>query len=167
MNFNYLLPDRQPPSYFKVIALIIGAATISAALYFKISDAEDILGIAQKHFKFIYLIGLFILITSKNHFEDERIAELQLQIFRLSFIFLVGMITVFEITLLSGGESLSYERDFYSVVCSVLTLQVLFVELSKNTTVTDFVEKYHDLYSLIMLISFLLFFFIYGWIWKI
>jgi hypothetical protein len=131
-------------------------------LYFKVSDAEDILGIASEILSnSSFLIALFTFVTSKNHFEDERIAELQLQIFRLSFIFLVGMITVFEIHYLSGGESLSYERDFYSVVCSILTLQVLFVELSKNTTVTDFVEKHHDLYSLMMLMAFLLFFFIY------
>jgi hypothetical protein len=167
MNFNYLLPDKPVPSYFKMISSIVGIIAILVAIYFKVSDSQDILGIASKYFKFVFLIALFTFVTSKNRFEDERIAELQLQIFRLSFIFLVGMITVFEIHYLSGGESLSYERDFYSVVCSILTLQVLFVELSKNTTVTDFVEKYHDLYSLIMLISFLLFFFIYGWIWKI
>jgi hypothetical protein len=99
MNFNYLLPDKPVPSYFKMISSIVGIIAILVAIYFKVSDSQDILGIASKYFKFVFLIALFTFVTSKNRFEDERIAELQLQIFRLSFIFLVGMITVFEITL--------------------------------------------------------------------
>lgn len=166
MNFNYLLPDKPAPSYFKMISSFIGAIALLAAIYFKISDSQDILGFAAKYFKFAFLISLFTFVTSKNRFEDERIAELQLQIFRIGFGSLLSGIMVLEFFTLVDEATLSYGGDLYSMVGSILSFLALFLVLSKYTTVTDFIEKHHDLYRLMMLMAFMLFFFVYKWLWN-
>jgi len=166
MNFNYLLPDKPAPSFVRYIGIILGVLALLAGLYIKYSGAAEILNIKAEYIRFSFLLALFTIITAKNRIEDERITELNLQIFRISFGLVISAVMVMELFRAMGDDQITYEGDFFNMVISGLSFHVLFQEISKYPSVTDFIEKHHDWYRLFMLLAIFGFFFMFRWLWS-
>jgi len=166
MNYNFLYPNKPLPSYYRIIALIVGMVIITLGIYLKISNSNDFYGMTPNLMKVIFFFALLIFITSKNSFEDERTIELRLQIFRIGFGLLLGFISIFELSSVLNNNPDAYKYFFHWVI-SILGFQALFFELSKNSNLIDFVERNHFLYKLATLITLLLMFFFSKWLWTL
>lgn len=166
MNYHFLLPTKPLPGYFKKISILIIAAIIVLGLYLKFAEAKEILGFTSGFLKWFLLIALVVFISSKNKIEDERTMELQLQIIRIGFRYIVGIILLIEFAIARSQDYSRYQILFYWLV-SILGFQAVFLELLKNSNLIDLIEKNRFFYNLSFISTMLIIMFFNQWLWEI
>lgn len=164
MNYNFLLPEKPLPSYYKLVSLILITIIGSLGLYLKFTNSTDIQEITPGFLKWFLFLALTMFLISRDKIEDERTIEIQLQIFRLGFRFLLGAIMIFEGGSLLSGNYSNYPV-FYFFVISILGYLVIFSELSKKSNVIDLIQKNRFLYHVASLSTMLLIMFFNKWLW--
>ena len=166
MNYDHLFIEKPLPAYFRKIAIAFGVLAIITGLYLKLSGFEELFGLAKSHLKFFLLAALVLMIFSKNKVEDERFSIIQLQIFKLGFRLLIGIIILMELNV-TLSNTIAVYKIFYNFAVAIIGLLVLFVEISKNGNYADAIENHKPLYIFVILFAMISIVLFNMWLWSI
>lgn len=164
MNYDHLFIDGQFPIYYRKIAIPAGILAIVTGLFLKISGTTEIIGITDRHLKFVLLISLINILFSKDKRGDERTLAIQLQLFKLGFRTLLMLIVLMEL-----GVALNFRPDiykmFYYFVIGIIGSIALIYEISKESNYADIAEKYSVVHRFILVFTATFIVIFNMWLW--